>query len=316
VSPAVVSRAHPSLALVKYWGKKDSARNLPAAPSLAVTLAGVWTETRLQDAEADQVIVDGVQQPDERYGRFFDEARRRLGCRMRFQARSANSFPTAAGLASSSSGFAALAAGCAVLAGHELEAAELSALARAGSASAARSVFGGFTLLPAGGRWARQLFPEDHWPELRILVAVVTAEAKPLSSRAAMEATRASSPFYRSWLRDAARLLPAARRALERRDLQQLGELARLSYSRMHAALLACSPPVSYWLPGTVALIRECAALRKSGVGAWETADAGPQVKVLCLQADLPAVEERLRGLAAGTIACRPGPAPQVSREG
>ena len=316
MNPAVLSRAHPSLALIKYWGKKDARRNLPATPSLAVTLAGAWTETRLEEAGVDAVSVDGVEQPPERYAAFFEAARRRLGCRLRFQARSANSFPTAAGLASSSSGFAALAAGCARLAGRVLAPDALSALARVGSASAARSVFGGFTLLPAGAQAARQLFPEDHWPQLRVLIAVVTGEAKPCSSREAMEATRRSSPYYRCWLRDSRGLLPAAQRALKRRDLQALGELMRLSYSRMHAALLASSPPVSYWLPATLALIRECEALRKSGLGAWETIDAGPQVKVLCLEADASAVEARLRVLAARTILCRPGPAPQVSQEG
>jgi diphosphomevalonate decarboxylase len=132
-----------------------------------------------------------------------------------------------------------------------------------------------------------------------------------------MEATRRSSPFYRAWLASAGRLLAGAMSALERRDLEKLGELARLSYSRMHAALLAADPPVLYWLPATVALIRECAALRREGIGAWETIDAGPQVKVLCLAADAPKVAARLQQ-AAGvrTIECRPGPAPAVRVEG
>ena len=98
-----------------------------------------------------------------------------------------------------------------------------------------------------------------------------------------MEATRRGSPFYRAWLASSGRLLPEAMGALRKRDLEKLGELARLSYSRMHAALLASDPPVLYWLPATVALVRECAELRRQGLGAWETIDAGPQVKVLCL---------------------------------
>jgi diphosphomevalonate decarboxylase len=317
MSPVVLCRAHPSLALIKYWGKSDSRRNLPATPSLAVTLAGVHTETRVWPADADSVVLDGVEQSAERYAPFFAALRRRLASRQCFRAESTNSFPTAAGLASSSSGFAALAAACVRAAGRELPARELSALARLGSASAARSLFGGFTLLPARARAALQLFPEEHWPELRVLIAVASGEAKPFASRQAMEATRRSSPFYRAWLASAGRLLAGAMSALERRDLEKLGELARLSYSRMHAALLAADPPVLYWLPATVALIRECAALRREGLGAWETIDAGPQVKVLCLAADALKVAARLQQ-AAGvrTIECRPGPAPAIRVEG
>jgi diphosphomevalonate decarboxylase len=323
MSGVVLCRAHPSLALIKYWGKSDSRRNLPATPSLAVTLAGVHTETRVRPAAADRVVVDGVEQSAGRYAAFFAGLRRRLHSDQRFLAESTNSFPTAAGLASSSSGFAALTAACARAAGRELPARELSALARLGSASAARSLFGGFTLLPARGLYARQLFPEEHWPELRVLVAVVSEGAKPLASRAAMEATRRGSPFYRAWLRSAGGLLAEAIEALGRRDLERLGELARLSYSRMHAALLAADPPLLYWLPATVALVRECAALRRAGLGAWETIDAGPQVKVLCLAADSLKIAARLREAGAAAqpacgrlIECRPGPAPAVQVEG
>lgn len=318
MSPTIWCRSHPSLALIKYWGKRDARRNLPATASLALTLAGVQTETRVVlqagGVESDSVTVDGVLQPAARYEGFFAEARRRLGRELRFRAESANSFPTAAGLASSSSGFAALAVGCARAAGRQLPARDLSALARVGSASAARSLFGGFTLLPAGAEAARPLHPPEHWPELRVVAALASGQAKPLSSRQAMEATRLGSPYYGAWLRAAGRLLPEALSALERRDLQRLGEAARLSYSRMHAALLASLPPILYWLPATVALIRECEALRRRGIGAWETIDAGPQVKVLCLEADVPAVEQALRDCAPGveTIVCRPGPAPEV----
>jgi diphosphomevalonate decarboxylase len=323
MSPVVYCRAHPSLALIKYWGKSDIRRNLPATPSLAVTLAGVHTETLVRPAPADGtaadvVAVDGVEQPPERYARFFQALRRRLRTDLRFRADSTNSFPTAAGLASSSSGFAALAAACARASGRELPARELSALARLGSASAARSLFGGFTLLPAGARAARQLLPEQHWPELRVLVAVVSGQAKAFSSRQAMEATRRGSPFYRAWINTAGSLLAEAIAALRERDLQKLGELARLSYSRMHAALLASAPPVLYWLPDTVAIIRACAELRQQGLGAWETIDAGPQVKVLCLAGEAARIADRLAeaaGEPARIIECRPGPAPEVRVE-
>ena len=326
MSREVVCRASPSLALVKYWGKKPGRGNRPATPSLAVTLGGITTETRVRLAPAhghtDTVVLNGQTQPPERFRPFFESLRRRVRRRSSaqgdlpfFDVDSRNDFPSAAGLASSSSGFAALALGCSRAAGLELSVRELSALARLGSASAARSLFGGFTLLPAGGRSARQLHPPQHWPELRILVVVVSEQAKPISSRRAMEATRGSSPYYRAWLRDAAALLPRALEALRRRDLEALGEAALVSYSRMHAAMIAAGPPVLYWLPGTVAAIHECRRLRAEGIGAWETLDAGPQVKILCLAPDVAAIAERLRrlpelGPSVRLLEARPGEGP------
>jgi diphosphomevalonate decarboxylase len=112
-----------------------------------------------------------------------------------------------------------------------------------------------------------------------------------------MEATRRSSPYYRAWIRNAGQLLDPALRAVEARDIEALGPIVRLSYSRMHAALLAASPPLLYWLPTTVAVIRECQSLRDEGIGAWETLDAGPQVKVLCLDSQVGTISERLQAL-------------------
>ncbi len=317
----VCARASPSLALMKYWGKREGGINLPATPSLALTLGGLETTTLVEPAQGDSdiVVVDGIERDSARYAPFFAEVRKRLRSRLHFQAESRNSFPGGSGFASSSSGFAALALATARLVQELEERAEpsldlLSELARVGSASAARAVLGGFTQLPAGSPRAEAFLPAEHWPEFRVVAAIVARGEKPLSSRAAMEATRETSPYYNEWIIDAPRLVTKAKDALESRDLPRLGALARLSYSRMHASALAADPPLLYWLPESVALIRACASLRAAGIGAWETMDAGPQVKVLCLAGDLEAV---LAGLSAavGKLEClvaRPGPAPEV----
>ena len=101
-----------------------------------------------------------------------------------------------------------------------------------------------------------------------------------------------------------------ALRALEKRDLELLGETARRSYSLMHAATLAARPPILFWLPATVAVIHACAEMRAEGIGAWETIDAGPQVKILCLDGDAATVTARIGAVSPGieTILCRPGP--------
>ena len=318
MSGEAVCRAGPSLALIKYWGKSLKGDNLPATPSLAVTLGGVYSEARVRIAEEDSIMVDGVHQDLARFAPFFDVLRTRLEVSARFHATSVNSFPTSAGMASSSSGFAALAGACAHAAGADPSPSDLSSIARVGSASAARAVYGGFVLLPAGARRARPLFGPEYWPELRIVVAVTHRGPKPVSSRRAMEETRAGSPYYFSWIKESAALLPDAMRALENRDLELLGETARRSYSLMHAAILGAHPPILYWLPATVAVIHGCAALRADGIGAWETIDAGPQVKILCLAADAQMIERRMQELVPGiqTILCHAGPGLTRCRSG
>ena len=310
MSADAICRAGPSLALLKYWGKEVKGENLPATPSLAVTLGGVYSETRARPADRDEVTVGGVCQDAARFAPFFDALRESLGVSTRFHAESENTFPTSAGMASSSSGFAALAGACARAAGADPSTADLSAIARVGSASAARAVFGGFALLPSGARRARAVFGPEHWPDLRIVVAITRRGPKPISSRRAMEETRAGSPYYFSWIKESAALLPEALRALEMRDLELLGEAARRSYSLMHAAILAARPPILFWLPATVAVIHACAEMRADGVGAWETIDAGPQVKILCLAPDAPRVTQRLADVSPGieTLICSPGP--------
>lgn len=314
-----VCRASPSLALLKYWGKLPLGHNLPATPSLALSLGSLVTSTRVEASfeGEDEVRVGGALQGGARYAAFFAALRRGLSGRrtgelrslagaLRFRAWSRNDFPTASGLASSSSGFAALAlagvrAAESLLEARPLSTTEISRIARIGSVSAARAVFGGFCLLPAGAREARPLFDEAHWPELRILVALVSREEKPLTSREAMERCRRTSVFHRAWLGSARRELEGSLAALGRRDLEALGNAMRRSYLRMFGAMLGCEPPLVYWLPGSLAIIHECESLRGEGIGVWETMDAGPQVKMLCLASDLPRIKERIASTRAAS---------------
>ena len=303
---AVTAVAHPNLALVKYWGKVDEERNLPATPSLGISLAALRSRVQVRFYGAgDSVELDGRRLDPVRYRPFLDAVRRRCGIHNGFRIRAHNDFPSAAGLASSSSGFAALAVACTEACGMKLSDAELSALARVGSASAARAVFGGFVTLPAGALEAQPLVSAEAWPELRVIVAVVTAAAKPISSRKAMERVRRTSPAYAGWVADSPRLYEEAVAAVRDRDLMRLGVAMRMSYSRMFATMLAADPPIRYWLPETLVLLAAVEELREQGVAAWETMDAGPQVKVLCLNGDAQRV-------AAALAAACPGSAPPI----
>ena len=313
-------RAAPSLALVKYWGKSDVRRNLPATPSVAVTVAGLQTEVCMSEATgADRLTVDGATVPAERHCRFFDAARAVLGVTTRFRAEASNNFPAGAGLASSASLFAALAVGCGEMAGVDSRGGArsvLSALARVGSASAARAVWGGFSVLEAGAEAASDAFPPDHWPDLRLLVAVTSRRRKPVSSRDAMNHVAATSPYYDAWVAAADGTYRAALEALRGRDLGRLGPLMRVSYLRMFGTMLAADPPINYLRPQSLKVLEVLERLRDAGIDAWETMDAGPQVKIACLASDVERIRTALladTGLApADLIETAPGPGPCI----
>lgn len=317
----VTVTASPSLALIKYWGKQDRIENLPATPSIAVTLDGLYTRTEAEQAPdgVDRVLLDGQEADPARYAGFFDHLRRELGVSVRFSVSSENNFPTAAGLASSSSGFAALAAACAALCGADPGPQRLSALARFGSASAARAVFGGFTLLRAGAGSAEPLHDAEFWPDFRVVVVPLVRGTKPVSSREAMERARLTSPYYQNWLDDAAAVAGGAREALAAKDWSRLGPLIRRSYLNMFATMFSSDPPVNYWYPDSVKLQQLCARLRSDGVQAWETMDAGPQIKIACPAADAEqicrAVEDELGDLPAELSVCAPGSGVSVTRQ-
>jgi diphosphomevalonate decarboxylase len=291
----VTAVAGPSLALTKYWGKHCEGVNRPATPSVGVTLSTFQSTAcvTLTDGQP-RITVNNVPQPLARFQPFLDEATRVLGPR-RFDAVCTNNFPTAAGLASSSSGFAALATAATALSGRYLSQAEISALARVGSGSAARAVYHGFTEFPAGAEYAEPLYGPDYWPALRIVACLVDHEPKSVSSRQGMARVQATSPYFQSWVQDAALLHREALAALEERDLEKLGAVMRLSYLRMFSTQFSACPPLLYWQPSSIQIIQHLEQLRRRGLGVWETMDAGPQVKLFCLDTDLHAVTAGLK---------------------
>ncbi len=300
-----------NIALVKYWGKRDAAENLPAAGSLSLTLAELRTRTSVifdPALPADDLILAGVRQTGEplaRVSRFLDLVRP-PGARARVVTE--NSFPTASGLASSASAFAALAHAATRAAGLTLSPRDLSALARRGSGSAARSVFGGFVEMRTEG-YAVPLLAPEAW-DVRLVVAMVGGAPKDVASRTGMERTQATSPLYQGFIASVPGDVDEARAAVERRDLAALGEVAERSALTMHASALAARPGVVYWRGATVEALHVVRALRAAGTGAWATMDAGPHVKVLCAPADAEAVGGALADVpgVTRTLICRPGP--------
>jgi diphosphomevalonate decarboxylase len=313
--------AHPNIALCKYWGKRDRALNLPTNGSLSLTLAPYHTRTGVTwGVDADVATLDGRPMSPEEARKVFALLDRLDGTRPPCRVESVNSFPTAAGLASSSSGFAALvlAASAAAGAGRSLE--QLAVLARRGSGSATRSLHGGWVEWSRGVRvdgadsHGVALAPADHW-DVRMVVAVVASGPKAVGSTDGMNHTVATSPYFAPWVESAEQDLPEAREAVLARDLERLGRIVERSAMRMHASMLAADPPLCYWRPNSLASLEAVKALRTGGVGAWATMDAGPNVKVLCETRSAEAVVEALRPFAERVEVLEPaGPARLVVR--
>ena len=312
--------AHTNIALIKYWGKVDAAIALPATSSVSLTLDAYRTETTVEwGASSDSVHLDGrllTGDPSTRVSRFLDLVRVLAGRDDHASVVSSNTVPTAAGLASSASGFAALAAAATAAAGLDLGPRELSILARKGSGSASRSIFGGLAVWYAGTDDASS-FAEplpDPGLDLAMVVAVVNAGAKGISSRDAMRLTAETSPYYGAWVSASRSDFEGMLAAVAAADFTRIGELAESNAMRMHASMLGATPPVSYWEPDSVRCLRLVRELRAAGVECYATMDAGPNVKVLCRRRDVDAVTRAVESLGvAGVTTSLPGPGVRIT---
>lgn len=298
---AVTAVAHPNIALIKYWGKRDAVRNLPAVGSLSVTLDGMQACTTVQFVPGqrhDTVTLNGRSeaQTARRVTACLDLLRREAGADWGATVVSANDFPTGAGLASSAAGFAALVTAAARALGLDLAPQRLAEVARIGSGSAPRSLFGGFAVLrnqPDGGVSCEPLLAPEAWP-LEVVIAIAATGPKAVSSRDGMAASRETSPYYAEWVRSHEADLDAGEAAVQRRDFLTLAELAEHNCLKMHAVMMSTRPPLLYWEPATLACLHRVRQLRESGVPVFFTVDAGPQVKAICAPGGTPAVREAL----------------------
>ena len=311
VPHTATARAYPNLALVKYWGKADEELMLPAAGSLSLTLDALPTTTTvtLADGAEDRFELNGRQATDgerSRVSAFLDIVRTQAGTRAHAVVTSRNEAPTAAGLASSASGFAALATAAAAAYGLDLDQPGLSRLARRGSGSAARSIVGGLAQWHAGDDLASFAEPIEG-PDLHMVVVMVRSDAKAVSSREAMRRTAATSPFYPAWVESVNADLEAMRAACEAKDVERIGTIAEANALRMHAVIASCVPPIRYLAPASVAAFDAIAAMREQGVPVYATADAGPNVVAITSPEHSGRVAQELSGLGS-TVVAGPGP--------
>ncbi|XP_030620562.1 diphosphomevalonate decarboxylase [Chanos chanos] len=271
-APTVVTCTAPvNIAVIKYWGKRDEELILPINSSLSVTLHQDQLKTTTTVAcsrnfQEDRIWLNGkeedINQP--RLQSCLREIRRLARKRrsnedttgdvgilsQKVHICSVNNFPTAAGLASSAAGYACLVYTLAQLFGVE---GELSGVARQGSGSACRSMYGGFVQWKMGERpdgkdsLAEQVEPESHWPELRVLVLVVSAERKPVGSTSGMQTSVETSRLLKH---RADSVVPERMEemisAIRRRDFAAFGELTMKDSNQFHATCLDTHPPIFY----------------------------------------------------------------------
>lgn len=291
--------AHPNIALIKYWGKRDIERNLPAVGSISITLSELHTRMHVEfdrALAADVLTVNG--EPDEkmlpRLSVCLDNvagADRPPAC-----IASTCNFPIAAGLASSASSFAALTVAAAGAAGKSFDTAKLASLAGQASGSAARSLLGGFVELEnvGDGIACHSLRNADDWP-LTVVVAITESGPKPVGSTEAMEISRRTSPFYSNWVARQGQDLDTARAAIADRDFEKLAAIAEHNCLKMHSIMWASRPPMVYWNAATMRCLQTVRQLQGQGAGVFFTIDAGPQVKAVCLPEYACEVEAAMR---------------------
>lgn len=290
--------AQPNIALIKYWGKRDLALNLPAVGSISITLDALQTQVSIDlgaNQDGDTLLVNDVEDQPRlaRMSACLDSVigKQRPSARIE----TTSNFPIAAGLASSASAFAAATVAAASAAELDLDTQSLARLAGLASGSAARSLYGGFAELENNGSAIQlsSLCDEQSWP-LRVVVAITETGPKATGSTEAMEISRKTSPFYDAWVERQADDLAVARNAIQERDFASLAAISEHNCLKMHSVMWASRPPMVFWNAATMRCLQTVRKLQQEGCQVFFTIDAGPQVKAVCEEQDMAAVQAAL----------------------
>lgn len=314
------SLACANIALVKYWGNRDDRLRIPSNGSISMNLAGLTSRTTVHfdpDLLADRLTLNGAPVTGaglQRAAGLLDQVRRMAALDRFADVASENNFPTGAGIASSASGFAALAVAASAAAGLGLSEGQLSRLARTASGSACRSIPGGFVEWLAGEddatSYAVSIAPPEHW-KLVDCVAIVSQEHKTTISQDG-HALAHTSPLQNARIAGAPARLDLCRRALLERDFEALAQVVEQDSNLMHAVIQTSTPAILYWQPATIAVMHAVRQWRRQGLPVCFTIDAGPNVHVLCEcddAADITARLEQIPGVLRVLAASPGGPA-------
>ncbi len=294
-------RAHANIALIKYWGKEDEVLAIPNNSSLSLTLDKFYTETEVEfssEFTSDEFYLNGVKDDAtlSKVSNFTDLFRKLKGINDRVIVRSVNYVPTAAGLASSASAFAALGKAINVALDLNLSDEELSTYVRQGSGSATRSLYGGLVQWTKGNSHesskAVRIDPANF--DIGMVVVIVNSKEKKISSREGMKQTVLTSPFYPAWPSEAEKDLDLMKVAIKNQDLEAIGKIAENNALKMHATMMAANPAIIYMEEKSMQAIRLVHELRAEGITAYFTMDAGPNVKIICQLSQAEVIKAKL----------------------
>ncbi|MAG57874.1 MAG: diphosphomevalonate decarboxylase [Planctomycetes bacterium] len=309
----VTATAPSNIAFIKYWGARDLSLAIPENASLSMTLdvcRSTTTVTLHPHDGPDEIHIAGdggvlVAPPESFVTRF----RRHVatlremsgGPRERVEAVTRNTFPSDAGIASSASGFCALALAVSTAFGAEPDATDLSVRARrSGSGSAARSAMGGYVEWPPRDDPEGPAFAfadQDAW-ELRDVIALVQRGPKGVSS---VDGHRraTSSPHFRTRQKLVHARLDIVRSAIRDHDFAALTSVLEEEALELHLIAMSSRPPILYWSAGTLDVLHRVQTLRADGVPCAFTMDAGANVHVICPPASEDQVAAGLQDLSS-----------------
>lgn len=294
--------APSNIAFTKYWGRKDEKLRLPANGSISMTLSNLLTITTVEFSQRykkDQIIINGVQEEGEveRVVKHLDQIRKMAGINLKAKMVSNNNFPSGTGLASSASGFAALTLAASYAAGLNLSKKQLSILARQGSGSACRSIPGGFVEWLDGDTsdtsYAIQIFPSSWW-KIANVVAIISQKRKEVSSSIGHQAAY-SSPFMTTRVAKIPQKNKLIKKLIKERDFKRFGELIEKEALEFHAITLTQDPPLIYWTPSTVLLMKLVQSWRAEGLPLYFTLDTGQDIHLICEQKNIIKVKAKLK---------------------
>ncbi len=298
----VTVQSPANIAFIKYWGQTKHNLYIPRNNNISMTLSGCITTTTLEksttlaedriEIKTEQGDYELLSKKTEKGKKAYEQIERIRNVSKstdKVLIKSQNSFPSDAGIASSASGFSAL-TGVLLLAFNQKhlfeDKKELSRQVRLnGSASAARSVYGGYVELLAGNTheeaYAIQLADENYW-DLVDIIAVVNTDKKKSSSSVG-HAVADTSPYFETRLLEMLPRIDQTKKAIINKNLTILGPLIEADCISMHTVMMTSKPPLFYWDPGTIAIIKDVIQMReKENIQAYFTIDAGANVHIIC----------------------------------
>ena len=291
----VSAKSYANIAIIKYWGKEDSQKMIPSTSSISLTLENMFTQTTLtclpDDAKSDLFYIDGVLQDEAEHAKMTAVLDRfRYGKRQFVRIDTTNNMPTAAGLSSSSSGLSALILAANKLFETNLSQEALAQEAKFASGSSSRSFFGP---IAAWDKKSGAVYPVETQFKLAMIVLVLNDQKKPISSREGMKRCHDTSTSFQQWIEQSDKDYPQMLDYLAAGDFEKVGELTEQNALAMHETTRTSSPAFSYLTDQSYQAMEYVRALRKQGERCYFTMDAGPNIKVLCLEEDLERLSKR-----------------------